>query len=103
VKTSNRSIWEEYLQSALTQREFCQERGICLSTLHHWRRKGEELSIPPGAASPAFVPVRLKQSISVAEPMQVEILLPGDVTVRVAQGLNPAGLAALIKELRQSC
>lgn len=34
-----RRVVEEYIASGLKRREFCQQRGIALTTLDYWRRE----------------------------------------------------------------
>ena len=40
-----RRVLEEYAASGLRRREFCQQRGIALTTLDYWRR---EHAVKPG-------------------------------------------------------
>jgi transcriptional regulator with XRE-family HTH domain len=46
------TIVEEYRESGLTQREFCEARGIAKSTLGYWLRKGRKAT---SAESPTLV------------------------------------------------
>lgn len=40
-----RKVLEEYAASGLSRRDFCEQRGITLTTFDYWRR---ELAVKPG-------------------------------------------------------
>lgn len=53
-----RRVLEEYAASGLSRREFCQQRGIALTTFDYWRR---EHAVRPGKQErrPRLVAVRV--------------------------------------------
>ena len=62
-------LWQQHVsawqRSGLTQEEFCNHRGLALSTFTCWRRKFKEREQP---AHPAFIPVQIETS-SPAQPV----------------------------------
>jgi len=60
-KQEIRRIVESFATSGKTRREYCQERGISITTLDYWRRKHKtkpelmEVAIEPRGAGPGFV------------------------------------------------
>lgn len=47
AKTGSATIVEEYRKSGLSQREFCEHRGIAKSTLGYWLRKSRKATSAP--------------------------------------------------------
>ena len=43
TKAEREAILEEFIESGLTQREFCEERGILVGTFQYWLRRTREV------------------------------------------------------------
>ena len=89
---------EEYTASGLTRREFCQQRGITLTTFDYWRR--EHAVKPRRQERPRMVAVKVSNAdpppnfaLSLANGRRIECL-----SWRFAD----AGLARLIRIAEES-
>ena len=103
-----RRLVAEQRRSGLSQRSFCAQRGISLSTLGWWRQRlgctrpgGEK----PGAAASwqeAFVEVEIADGREAAarepatEPPPIEVLLPSGATVIVRSGVDERDLRRVL-------
>ena len=63
---------DEFERGDFTIAEFCKLKGVCTNSFYQWRRK-----LTASDVASAFVPVE------VAASRQVEIDLPGGITIRV--------------------
>lgn len=84
-------IAEACRRSALTQREFAARHGVPLGTLRTWMYGGRFVD-----GAPRLLPVR----VAAAPPSAgVEIALPSGVVVRLAPGVAPEAIAAIVRAL----
>ncbi|HYU46397.1 MAG TPA: hypothetical protein VEK84_09495 [Terriglobales bacterium] len=81
-----RGILQEFKNSGLTRREFCQRHGIPVTTLDYWRRKQ---SRPPG-----LVEVEVAPRESAAE---FTLVLANGRRIESSWGFADAQLAVLIR------
>ncbi len=114
---ASRADWakrvERWKDSGLTAKEFAAETGLNASTLSYWRwRLGAERRTdkpvdkrqvktsrakrrPPKARSKAPTFVEVTAPTPVADPL--ELVMPGELRVRVPVGFDEATLAAVLR------
>lgn len=92
------TLVEQYLSSGLTQKQFCRQESVPLSTLHYWlrhyRRKNQNSQqtsaefIPLGFTSKRNMPAPLSQpTYAVEYPNGVLVRLFGSVDVQLISRL----------------
>ena len=88
-----RRVLEEYAASGLSRREFCQQRGITLTTLDYWRR--EHTAKPPKQERrPRLVAVKIANG----EPVpHLALSLRNGRRIECSWQLADAELARLIR------
>jgi len=96
-----RRLVTEQEHSVLTQREFCDSRGIAYSTFASWRRRVlDERLAEPADDTPAFVTVELAAEAPTYCPSDtISLTLPSGVRI---DGISPstvATAAALVASL----
>ena len=72
-----RRVLEEYAASGLSRREFCEQRGIALTTFDYWRR---ELAVKPGKQERRPRIVAVKVADAEAAPQFALSLGTGDAS-----------------------
>lgn len=97
VPARKNSVWEhkiaQWERSGRTQREFCREQGIALSTFQWWRAR---LKRGAPLAPPSFLPLALEA----ADAGIVEVTLRSNTRVRVRGAAATRLVDALIARLR---
>jgi hypothetical protein len=115
------AFWREqigaWLESGLTQREYCRRKGLSVSSLRWWKwelgRRGElaKSSVQVGQSgktapvSPRFLPVRLlgtALSTGLASDCPFEIVLRSGYRIRVAENFDSEALQRLIRAVEAS-
>jgi len=88
-----RSMLEEYAASGLRRREFCQQRGIALTTFDDWRR---EYAVNPRiqVRGPRMVPVRVAHA---EPPPSFALSLANGRRIECSWRFADAELARLIR------
>lgn len=97
-----RQVLGQWQRSGATIRGFCARRRLSEASFHAWRREVARRDREQQAAATGadFVPVRVVGAQSLAvEPAAIEIVLPGNVTVRVSAGAEGACLRAVLAAL----
>jgi transposase len=89
-----RRLIDDWRASGLPVRAYCARHGLAEPSFYAWRRELQQRD----ADRAAFVPVRLVGDAA-AGPGGIELLLPGQRTVRVAPGFDPATLRELLAVL----
>jgi len=85
----SRDEWQrlltEYQESKLSQRAFCQQRGLTLSTFNHWKRRLS--SAPPALPSKAndWLELPLGPVQSAGQSWEIELELGNGVCLRLRQ------------------
>jgi hypothetical protein len=79
-----------YEQSGLTRREYCQQRGIALSTLDYYRHRRKKKVRNPG-----LVAVKIVASEQPSSPMTV--ILGNGRRIEVGRGFAETELARLLR------
>jgi transposase-like protein len=101
------ALIETYLTSGLSQKNFCEQHQLTLSTLQHWRRKyaahqrggaaGPRQDDAPATHRHEFIPLRPRRGApDVHPPAQWVIEFPHGVIVRCSGALDFHLLAQLI-------
>lgn len=91
--TLSREQWQqllaEHAASQRTIREFCQERGIGLSTVSRWRQRLTETQGPQASRPGSFVPAAVA-------PRDDITVLAGSATVTLPSTVSPQWPAAFV-------
>jgi len=92
-------ILTAYEASGLSQRKFCQQRGLSLASFGNWRRKYRS-TFRREATAEGFCEVHLKESnfgtgTQIRFPDGIELVFPGL--------LSPDQAAGYVSALRRSC
>lgn len=89
-----RGVLEKWSASGFSQRRFCEERGISLSTFTYWRRRlrGENQV----ESQAPFIPVEIKPSQGSRRSSHYEIRLEEGVRIRVPFDFESESLSRLI-------
>ena len=106
----SRAEWRRVIsrqsRSGLSISEFCRREGIRAQTLSWWRWKlrGAERGTPSvEAEAPRFLQLDVAGIQAADGGVGVEIVLPGEIVVRVPHGFDSAQLEALLRAVRASC
>ena len=95
---------QDFYQSGLSRKEWCQEHHISQSTLSYWIRKQiKEQAEPTQTSEPVFVRLPSEQEISsnlLIEHAPVIIYLPGSVRIEIGIGCPNELMTSLIHTLK---
>jgi len=89
---------EKWSASGLSQRRFCEERGISFSTFCYWRRRLRGESEVESQAP--FIPVEIKPPNGARRPSHYEVRLESGARIRVPFDFESDSLLRLIDLLR---
>jgi hypothetical protein len=103
-------------RSGRSVRDFCRREGVSTASFYNWRRRlGERPAIVAaeprggrgrGGPRPAFVAVNVRPTAGAAADLSgaacIEIVLPGDVTVRVSDGVSRQTLVDVLAAVREA-
>jgi hypothetical protein len=100
--TTRRAVVARYQRSDLTQRAFCEQAGIPISTLQWWLMKArrEAASAPPMMFREIALPDAGRPDRGVDVAWAVEIVTHTGVTLRLREPLAPAMLRLLLRRAR---
>jgi transposase-like protein len=93
-----RQLIQQWRSSGLTVRAFCARHHLAEPSFYAWRRELQQRD----ADQVAFVPVRVLDPEAPAAAAGIDLLLPGQRTVRVAPGFDSATLRRLLAVLEQA-
>ena len=93
-----RGVFGEWSESGLSQRLFCEERGISFSTFCYWRRQLREENEVESQS--VFIPVEIKDPLQSRRPSQYEVHLEAGIRIRVPFDFERESLVRLIGLLR---
>jgi transposase-like protein len=93
-----------FARSGQTQKRFCRENDLPLSTLTYWRRRARQSARTPLEGVLVEVPSSVAGKATVAalgppQPKAVEIRLPNRIEVSVAAGTDSVWLGELLRRL----
>jgi len=95
------ALIEKYLASGLTQKMFCQQHGLALSTFHLWLknyRQANDVGTPEAPqSSESFIPLVFNSPQSAGTVPQIVIEYPNGVVVRICQAVPTQVLSQLIQ------
>jgi hypothetical protein len=92
-------VLDAYEVSGVSQKKFCEDRGLSLATFGNWRRRQLKLSRGERGGG-GFCEVRLKER----HPGESTVIRLCDGTeVILAAGLSPVRVAEYVAALRRSC
>lgn len=91
---SHYQAWEK---TSMSKVKYCKAHGLNAGNFYYWCHQIEK--VQQEVKSPPFIPLIAKSSLSTekAEQMTVELLLPGDIRLKVE--LKSSMLLTFIKEL----
>lgn len=107
-----RDLLSEHEGSGLTLKALAESKGIKPATLYTWSRRLRATDRPPKPVSRAprksqpLVPVRVMEEPARRTPgdgVRVELVVRGDVEVRVPETFDERALVALVEALRRGC
>ena len=87
-----RSLLHAQQGSALSVKDFCQEKGLSRALFYHWRSK--YLSGP--VTVPGFLPIQMPREEKF-ENVFAEIEFPGNRVLRLFRDVDPSYLATLLR------
>ena len=90
-----RRWFEDWRSSGLSVRAFCCRRDVSEASFYAWRRELHKRDADPAV----FVPVQLIEPQAAAPSAGIDLLLPGQRTLRVAPGFDVATLRQLLAVL----
>ena len=100
---TRRQLLARYHRSDLTQRAFCEQVGLPLSTLQWWlvqaRRTGARPSRPVAFAE-IVAPACVESGLDTRPAWAVEIATASGLTVRLRSPVAPTVLARLLRDAR---
>ena len=95
---------EKYLAAkrrarGLTQKAFCEQEGLALSTFQNWlqkyRARQRQLENPPASHS-GFIPLHVRQAPIAAPPLSCVIEFPNGVIIRLSGQVDMQVLSHLV-------
>jgi transposase-like protein len=86
---------QQWQQSGLSVRAFCDRHGLAEPTFYAWRRLLQQRQ----GTGETFLPVRLRQEEESAPTGCIEVVLAGGCRLRVGPGCDPATLRQLLAVL----
>ena len=86
-------------QSGLTQRAFCEQTGLPVSTLQWWLARAwrEAAVVRPITFTEVSAPPRVPAARATSAAWAVEIVTPSGLTVRMQDPLGPIAVRALLR------
>ncbi len=90
----------EFRASGLSRREFAEQSGIPISTVHSWLRNRERSTI---SSASAFVPVSVRTDTQEAQSSQLRVELSTGRVVTIPSSFPVADLARLLDVLDARC
>jgi hypothetical protein len=82
---------EEWKASGSTQKQFCQENKIPLSSFFYWHKKYRNQE----SGSTAFIPITLHAGKN--EAKNIEIIYPNGVRIQLPSNIRPSALGEFIR------
>ncbi len=85
-----------YKESGLSQKEFCKQNKLCLSTLGNWKRRlrrDQTKEVP-------FVEIKPATSEAAGGSSVMELVIGEGIILRIGEEINPEKLAQIIKSVR---
>lgn len=94
----------EYVESGMTQREFCEQEEISVGTLAYWLRRISNPGMDEGTSPASLVEVQLvddgePQAAKDHERPGYEIILSGERRLRIPTGFDADEVAVLLAVL----
>jgi len=100
---TRRQLLARYHRSDLTQRAFCEQAGIPLSTLQWWLVQARRAAARPSRAvafAEIVAPACVESRVDTQPAWAVEIATTRGLTVRLRSSLAPTVLARLLRDAR---
>ena len=94
---------EAYKRSKQSQKIYCKQHGIALSTFQYWAKKYREEFSEEGASdaneTPGFIPVQVQPDPEIDQvhpPGQLHFLFPNGIQVMCPENVQPEVLRTLL-------
>jgi len=88
----------EFESSGLSRTEFCRERGLALSTLGRYRRRGRQAPTPANGLLAVEVSGRVPAAVG-ATSSALAVVLRGGRRIEVGRGFDRGALEQLVRVL----
>ena len=99
---TRRELVARYQRSNLTQRAFCEQAGIPISTLQWWLVQARREAVPatPVTLTEVSLPESARPDRGVGAAWAVEIVTDTGLTLRLREPLAPATLRLVLRRAR---
>jgi hypothetical protein len=93
---TDRQTWmfekiEQWKESGITQKQFCQEQEIALSNFFYWQKKyRKQLQSAPG-----FIPIAVHGHTK--DSASIEIIYPNGVRIQLPSTMHPSAVGEFIR------
>ena len=92
---------EACMSSQQSQKNYCEQKGLALSTFQYWAKKyREEFSVAEASdETPGFIPVQVQadpEPVQVHAPGQLHFLFPNGIQVMCPESVSPEVLRLLL-------
>ena len=84
---------EQWQQSGLTQKTFCQQQSVRYYVFHYWYKRYREQQADPQNSNSSFVKLQIAKPVS---PGSIEIYYPGGVRIIFHEPVSSGYLKALV-------
>ena len=99
-RAAKRQRWfdhiEDWKQSGLTQKAFCEQQQLRLGSFQRWRgifMQGEE---PEASSAVSFLPV----NVTAAPTSNLALMIDGHLRIEIAAGFDPVTLKQVVQALQ---
>jgi hypothetical protein len=82
---------EQWKESGITQKQFCQEHEIALSNFFYWHKKHRKHS----PSTPGFIPIAVHSNIKGSS--SIEIIYPNGVRIQLPSTMHPSAVGEFIR------
>lgn len=107
IESSFRELYEEYLSSGLTVRDFCANQDFAVSTFYRWQKLLREKETPkkfvpllmeqqPISGAAAHMAVALRDKCPVTEEHDLEFTFPNGTRLQLRGHVDPALLKTIV-------
>lgn len=94
-----RRYWQDQIKACekggLSQKEYCKQNNLCLSTLGNWKRRLRRDQVKRSS----FVEIKPVKSEAEGSSAVMELVIGEEIILRIGEEINPEKLAQIIKSV----